>query len=307
MTLKQWREKGKYFSYRGHNIFYRDEGQGEVLLLIHGFPTACWDWHKIWPDLVKRYRVICLDMIGFGFSDKPRDYHYSIFDQADLHQAFLAFLGINRIHVLAHDYGDTVTQELLARFQEQKLSPPGDHAFTINSLCLLNGGLFPETHRPLLLQKLLLSPIGKLISYLSNESSVRKKLNGILATDKQLSDVEWQDFWALIRYNRGQDISYKLIRYMQERKTHRERWVGALVNAIVPIRLINGSLDPISGAHMVMRYQELVPESAVDVVALDQVGHYPQVEAPEAVVEAYLVFADALAEGETREKHQISS
>ncbi|WDE07914.1 alpha/beta hydrolase [Thalassomonas viridans] len=290
MKLSEWLQKGKQFSYRGHNIFYRDEGQGEVLLLIHGFPTACWDWHKLWPGLTEGYRVVCLDMIGFGFSDKPRKYNYSIFDQADLHQAFLAHLGISQVHILAHDYGDTVAQELLARFQDGQSNVPGENAFVINSLCLLNGGLFPETHRPLLLQKLLLSPVGKLISYLSNEKTVRKKLNGILAPDKQLSNEEWQDFWTLIKHNRGQEISYKLIRYMQERKINRERWVGALTRASVPVRLINGSLDPISGVHMVTRYFELMPETAVDVVALDEVGHYPQVEDPEAVLKAYLAF-----------------
>ncbi|WP_281557687.1 alpha/beta hydrolase [Thalassomonas sp. RHCl1] len=295
MKLNQWQQQGRYFQYRGHNIFYRDEGEGEVLVLIHGFPTACWDWHKLWPELIKRYRVVCLDMIGFGFSDKPRDYNYSIFDQADLHQALWAYLGISRFHLMAHDYGDTVAQELLARFQDGQVSKtPDENGYVINSLCLLNGGLFPETHRPLLLQKLLLSPIGKVISYLSNERTLRKKLNGILAPDKQMSDDEWQDFWTLMKHNRGLAISHKLIRYMSERKINRERWVGALVNARVPIRLINGSLDPISGAHMVTRYCELMPETACDVVALGQVGHYPQVEDPEAVLTAYLAFRCAL-------------
>ncbi|WDE14204.1 alpha/beta fold hydrolase [Thalassomonas haliotis] len=298
MTLNQWRQQGKFFQYKGFNIFYLDEGEGELLVLIHGFPTASWDWHKLWPELIKRYRVVCLDMIGFGFSDKPRDYDYSIFDQADLHQALLASLGINRFHLLAHDYGDTVAQELLARFQDWQAGKIADeNGYVIQSLCLLNGGLFPETHRPLLLQKLLLSPIGKLISYLSNEGSVRKKLNAILAPDKQMSDGQWQDFWTLIRHNRGLEISHKLIRYMLERKINRERWVGALINSAVPVRLINGSLDPISGAHMVTRYCELVPENARDIVPLGQVGHYPQVEDPKAVLTAYLEFSRALTGG----------
>lgn len=86
----------------------------------HGFPTASWDWHKLWPEFVKHYRVIALDMIGFGFSDKPINYHYSIGDQADLQQALLTSLGISSIHLLAHDYGDTVAQELLARFEDLK-------------------------------------------------------------------------------------------------------------------------------------------------------------------------------------------
>ena len=85
-----WKAKGKYFTHRGQNIFWREEGREDAptLLLIHGFPTASWDWEPVWPDLLKRYRLLTLDMIGFGYSDKPRDYTYSIMDQADIYDGF---------------------------------------------------------------------------------------------------------------------------------------------------------------------------------------------------------------------------
>jgi pimeloyl-ACP methyl ester carboxylesterase len=80
----------------------------------------------------------------------------------------------------------------------------------------------------------------------------------------------------------------QLIGYMAERRRPRTRWVGALVDASVPLRLIDGLADPISGAHMVARCHELVP--AVEITELEGIGHYPQVEAPEAVLSAYLGF-----------------
>jgi pimeloyl-ACP methyl ester carboxylesterase len=55
-----------------------------------------------------------------------------------------------------------------------------------------------------------------------------------------------------------------------------------------PLTLIDGAADPISGAHMAARYRELVPRA--DVTLLEGIGHYPQVEAPGAVVEAYSAF-----------------
>src|SRR5262245_7965557 len=156
MTLDDWKAAGRSFEHRGHNIFYRDEGSGPPLLLIHGFPTSSYDWHKIWDSLVRKFRVIAPDMIGFGFSAKPKDYVYSIFDQADLIQSLMSRLNVPRARVLAHDYGDTVAQELLARANE-------GGPLQMESLCLTNGGLFPETHRPRLVQKLLLTPIGPLV------------------------------------------------------------------------------------------------------------------------------------------------
>ena len=84
---------------------------------------------------------------------------------------------------------------------------------------------------------------------------------------------------------------HRLIRYMTERRTHRERWVGALQRSRVPLRVDRRCASiPSPGAHMVARYRELVPDP--DVVLLPDVGHYPQVEAPEAVLAAFLAFVD---------------
>ncbi len=78
-----------------------------------------------------------------------------------------------------------------------------------------------------------------------------------------------------------------------------DSWVGTLQRTGVPLRLIAGALDPVSGRHMAERYQELVP--AADVVILDEVGHYPQLEAAGAVLDAYLEFRERLgAEGALR-------
>jgi pimeloyl-ACP methyl ester carboxylesterase len=160
-TPGQWNKKGRWFSYGGNKIFYQIEGEGDTLVLLHGFPTSSWDWHKIWHSLIVNYQLITLDYIGFGFSDKPRKYSYSIFDYASLVEQLLRSLNIGRYHLLAHDIGDTVAQELLAR----QIDGTDDK---IKSCCLLNGGLFPETHRATLTQKLLLSKLGSLVSKLSS-------------------------------------------------------------------------------------------------------------------------------------------
>jgi pimeloyl-ACP methyl ester carboxylesterase len=86
---------------------------------------------------------------------------------------------------------------------------------------------------------------------------------------------------------------HKLIHYIPERVEHRERWVGALQTANIPLKLIVGPVDPISGSHMANRYRELVPDP--DVSELAGVGHYPQVQAPGAVTNRYLEFRDRLA------------
>src|SRR5512133_2659710 len=116
ISLDEWERSGTFTTLQGHRIFCREGGDpsAPALVLIHGFPTASWDYEALWEPLCQRYRVITLDMLGFGLSAKP-DAPYSILRQADLFEARLAELGITDFHVLAHDYGDTVAQELLAR------------------------------------------------------------------------------------------------------------------------------------------------------------------------------------------------
>ncbi|GGE62420.1 epoxide hydrolase [Streptosporangium jomthongense] len=282
ISLEEWQQGGKWFFYEGHAIFSRMGGQGEPLVLIHGFPTASWDWNRIWPMLVQNNKLLVADLLGFGFSDKPREHAYSIADQADLVEGLLEGLGLEAVHLLAHDYGCSVAQELLAREQEGVLP------FQIASVCFLNGALFPEVHNPLMIQKLLRSPMGGLLSRALTRRSFERSFLKLFGSKNLPDQQDLDDFWHLLTYNNGRGILHHLIQFMEERRCHRHRWVSALQNARQPMRLISGTADPVSGAAMAQRYQELIPEA--DVVQLRNVGHYPHFESPWEVYGAYREF-----------------
>ncbi len=282
--LSAWLEKGRHFDYDGQRIFYREEGKGPALLLIHGFPTAGWDWYRVWPALTIKFRVIAPDMMGFGFSDKPYSYPYRLMKQADLLTSLLKAKGIKDFHILAHDYGDTVAQELIARQLENTLS----ENLNILSVSLLNGGIFPGQHRPRLIQKLLASPIGWMLTPFLGKGQLSRTFNRIFGTATRPSPEEMNDFWSLIAFNNGKAILPKLIRYMQERNTWKSRWEGAIVNCPVPLLHINGAEDPISGRHVGEYFSKMNPAARVEF--LEGIGHYPQVEAPESVLRYFLDF-----------------
>src|SRR6195952_1161375 len=160
--LTSWLDAGLYFDYLGFDIFYRVEGSGPPLLLIHGYPFNSFDWELIWATLTQRFTVIAPDMMGMGFSDKPVTYNYSVHDHADMHEALLAHLDVRAVHILAHDIGDSVGQELLARheFAEQAYG-----ALRIDSITWLNGGMFIESYTPRTAQKLMSqTPLGDIMS-----------------------------------------------------------------------------------------------------------------------------------------------
>ncbi|MCR9165745.1 MAG: alpha/beta fold hydrolase [Nannocystaceae bacterium] len=285
ISARDWYANPTFVEHRGRKIFYTEAGHGEPLVFLHGFPTSSWDWVQIWPALTERYRCIAFDFLGFGYSDKPTDHRYTMHEQADITESVLAHAGVERFELVAHDYGVTVAQELLARQHEAP-----DYA--IASVLLFNGGLFPETHRARLIQKLLLSPVGPLLNRMLGFSRFAKSFSAVFGPDTQPSEHELREFWRVLNHPDKARVTHALIHYITDRREHRERWVDALRRSSVPIRLVNGSVDPVSGAHLVDRYREIV-DPDVDVVALEQIGHYPQVEAPQACIEAMLEFYDA--------------
>ena len=72
---------------------------------------------------------------------------------------------------------------------------------------------------------------------------------------------------------------------------YRNRWVRAMRQTAVPMRLIDGPIDPNSGAHMARRYAEVIPDPDVVMLA-DDIGHWPQIEAPEEVLKHFLAHVD---------------
>ncbi len=205
--LATWKAGGEWLNLLGHQIFVKDEGDHDLptLLLIHGFPTSSWDWQAAWGELSTRFRLVALDMLGFGYSDKPNVSTYSIHGQADIVEALVAAKALDQFHVLAHDYGDTVAQELLARQQD------GVGAGQWLSCCFLNGGLFPETHRALLTQKLLLSPLGSLINRLAGYKQFCANFGTVFGPNTKPSEEELEIFWQLINEQDGKHIFHNLM------------------------------------------------------------------------------------------------
>lgn len=290
-TPRQWKSKGNLIRLNGHSIFYVDNStQGDkdhlpCIILIHGYPTSSWDWESLWPSLNNEFRLVALDLLGFGFSDKPYPYRYLITEQADIVEALTEKLGLQHFHVLSHDYGDTVAQELLAR--QNALNTP-----QWLSLCLLNGGLFPETHRAKLIQKLLASPLGPFLTRRMSKHTLHNTMSDIFGPNSQPNDALIEGYWEIINFNNGRRALHKLIDYMKQRRKNRSRWVDALRQSQLPIGLINGSVDPISGHHMVARYKEAVGNPLM-IINLSDIGHYPQWEAPNEVLSAYRKFLHA--------------
>lgn len=280
-SLIEWYRQSRSITWRGHRITCRTHGlpAAEATVLIHGFPTASWDWHAVWPALCALGPVLAFDMLGFGYSSKPHPHPYSLMDQADLVQDLCREYGVEKGHLLAHDYGDTVAQELLAR----TCGGP-----TLLSCFLLNGGIIPGQHRALPVQRLLKGPLGPLVARLMSRRRFGSSFAGIFGPHTQPTSEELDICWQLIEHHNGRRVMAAISQYQDERQRHAQRWTGALANSKVPTAALIGELDPISGAHMADAVELQCPNVAVSRLA--RIGHYPQLEDPEAVTTAYRSF-----------------
>lgn len=101
----------RYVDLPGLRMHVAEAGRGEPVLLLHGFPQHWWEWRKVIPGLAEHYRVICPDLRGAGWSDAPRRGYTRDQLLADV-VALLDALELDRVHLIAHDWGALVGFQL---------------------------------------------------------------------------------------------------------------------------------------------------------------------------------------------------
>lgn len=281
-TWDEWVRGGRRVALAGHDVFVRVEGAGPTLLLFHGFPTSSFDWAPVVDRLRGRYRVVAFDFVGFGASSKPAlAYDFEL--QVRVVEALVAELRITRALVVAHDFGVTVAQELLARERE------GRATFELAGVVFLNGGLSSAVVRPILAQRVLAGPLGPLLGpRLFGRRVFVRSMKRII---RRFERFDADEHWKAVSSDHGVERIPAIIQYMHERARHRLRWEGALRDARPPLAFVWGLDDPISGAHVLDWVRTLTPRA--EHVPLPGLGHYPQLEDDAAVADAIARFATA--------------
>jgi pimeloyl-ACP methyl ester carboxylesterase len=271
-----WRDLGRDEEFRDRRIhLFQRNGRGPLLLFLHGFPSASYDWRAL-LELEADHAALAPDFLGFGLSEKPRDHDYTLHWQADMVEELARNHGeSSEVFIVAHDMGTSVATELMARDLEGSLD------MEIAGALLLNGSMVQDAASPTLGQRLLRSAVGPLFSRLSSERFFRQQFGSIFSPEHPLTDEEAEDQWALICANGGRTLNHKTIRYMEELFRHAERWHGALRDWHKPLALAWGMLDPVATENVLDAVLELRP--AAQVTRFEDLGHYPQIEDPERV------------------------
>jgi pimeloyl-ACP methyl ester carboxylesterase len=271
--VRAWKRRGSCEEFRGYPIHtFRQQGDGPLLLLLHGFPSSSYDWRLLLEEMPGS-NVLAFDFLGFGLSAKPREHEYSLFWQADLTEELVRRHGGGRpVFVVAHDMGTSVANELMARDIEGLLE------MDVAGILLFNGSMVLEAASPILGQRLLRGRFGPVLARLSSERVFRQQFGSVFGGAHPLSDEEAADQWSLLCHNGGRTLGHRLISYMDQREEHAGRWHGAIREWAGELSLAWGLLDRVATTKVLAALRELRPN--VPVTELPNLAHYPQLEDP---------------------------
>lgn len=271
----EWAASGCLERVLGHEIFVRDvpaaqPGEQVPVVLLHGFPGSSHDWAGVAPLLGASRRVLTLDLPGYGLSAKPADGDYSLFRQADVVESVLADHGITACSLVAHDMGDTVAAELMARQNP-----------AIGHVVLTNGSIFIDQAKLTRGQRLTLRLPARALPIALPGMILRRSLHESFAPGAPPPPGAVDDLMAMIRHRAGDRLLPKLIRYIEERREHQARWTDALVDHPGRLSVAWGEQDPIAVVAMVHRLADLRPDT--EVRTFSDLGHWPSIEDPDAL------------------------
>jgi pimeloyl-ACP methyl ester carboxylesterase len=294
---EDWRSRGGYFSWRPAaedaspvEIFHVEMGDpgAAVLLLIHGWPTSSIDWFEVAGPLSARFRVCALDFPGYGFSDKPQGWGYSLTRDEELIEFYLSeVIGAEAGVVVAHDRGDSVALLHAARCAE------GRSATRLEHLVLSNANIFLPLSNLTQAQRLVLDPQ----SWSQVEATVTPSLlaEGVGATTftppRQAGDPEVEALTAIFAHNDGIKVLHEGIQYLVERSQDEQRWLASLAGAPFPVTVIWGLYDTVSpprvASYVWNQYLMLKP-GGNRLYFIPDANHYLQVDRPDAFVRVLL-------------------
>jgi pimeloyl-ACP methyl ester carboxylesterase len=296
MTTSQaddWRSRGGRFSWRpaeedaaAVEIFHVELGDPDapVLLLIHGWPTSSIDWFAVASQLSARFRVCALDFPGYGFSDKPPGWGYSLGRDEELIEFYLAeVIGAEAGVVVAHDRGDSVALLHAARCAE------GRSATRLEHLVLSNGNIFlPLSSLTGAQRQILDAGSWPQVAAALTPSLLAEGMGATTFTPpRRAGDPEVEALAATFSHDNGIKVLHETIQYLVERSKDEHTWLTALAEAPFPVTVIWGLYDTVSpprvASYVWNEYLMLRP-GGNRLYFIPDANHYLQVDRPDAFV-----------------------
>lgn len=262
-------------------LFYEEKGEGSPVLLIHGFGASTYTWRHIAPDLARDHRVIAVDMKGFGQSDKPFDEDYSVFDQAALLAQLIEDLDLNDLTVIGHSFGGGVAL-MLTLDESERLKG------RITKLVLLDSIAYPQDI-PMFFQMLDMPFVSHLsVRMVPPAVQTRIALQIAYLDNSKIEDEEVETYAAPLRTAAGK---HALIHSARQIVPEGIEEISRRYKSIEqPTLIVWCDHDRIVPLDVGLKLRRTLPNAKLKLV--DECGHMPQEEQPEATLALIRDFLD---------------
>lgn len=286
-----WRDRGAYFSWAPADdnaapvqVFHVEFGDPEapVLSLVHGFPTCSIDWFEVADALSGRFRVCLMDFPGYGFSDKPRSWGYSLQRDAGLLDHYLAeVVGARSAVMVAHDRGDSVALIHAANAADGRTRVALEHLVLSNANIFLPLSNLTDAQRLMLHQP-------EFLKQLTPEMLAAGMGAVTFSPPRGPEDPEVSALAATFAHADGVGVLHETIQYLVERSVDEERWLRSLAATRLPTTLVWGIYDgvaPVRVATHVWHEHLMFKPGRNALYLIPGANHYLQNDRPEAFVE----------------------
>lgn len=274
-----------YTDVDGGRMHYVDEGRGEPILFVHGTPAWSFLYRHLIADLSRDHRCVAPDHIGFGLSDKPAEWGYSIDAHARNLAALVERLGLREITLVVHDLGGPIGLSLAAARPD-----------LIRRLVIANTTLWPmqgEFAGPPI-ARLFGGPIGRYL-YLRHNFSPRALLPLIYGDRSKLTPAIHRQYLAPFPQPADRHGMFAFARLIAAGAADlAPLWERRAALLDKPALLVWGMKDVAFPPKFLARWRELLPRAQV--LELPAAGHFVQEEAPAELVAAIRSFIGAPAE-----------
>ncbi|HIP60394.1 MAG TPA: alpha/beta hydrolase [Campylobacterales bacterium] len=251
------------------------QGEGEPLLLLHGFGSSSYSFHHLVEPLSKKFRVYNLDLKGFGDSPKPKDFRYSVYDQAVLVSKFIHDNSLENITLIGHSYGGGVALSLVLINQSN-----------IDKMVLIDPAAYKQ-YIPSLIRRIQIPIIGPAVFYLLSSSYEVKESYQYAFYDKQKIEQTTIDIMAnnLNKDNAKQVYIYAIDDLIPEDIDEVSKRYHQIK---IPTLIIWGEKDVVIRKSKGYRLKRDLQNAELKIIK--NCGHIPHEEKPKEVLKYLLEF-----------------
>ena len=275
LKKKYTNQHSKFVEIEGMNVHYRDEGEGQVIVLLHGTGASLHTWDKWTEELKKSFRVIRLDLPAYGLTGPHPENKYSLPDYSNFLNSFVDSIGVDNFIISGNSLGGAIAWYYASEYQNK-----------VKLLSLLDpGGFYNKDKQSPLVFRLARAPgINKILRYVTPRFFIKNTLKEVYYDKTKLTDKKIDTYRDLILRENNRES------FINRTNSSPVDYTQRLKSIVIPTQILWGNEDEWISVENAKLFSEALPNNRVDI--MQETGHLPMEERPYESLELLLNFID---------------